>query len=154
MFSLYLEMIANSLLRKPGFSLSNKDFQTNRYLAASRKIENRICTMRESLLGSSSWKGAFLSELKSRPFYNTCDSARKLSSDECCDACGRTSSKSSEKVFYFISDLASLTDYNCVLLDISRGTFLRLQSCLGLCDEMVRSPSFSECFRCLFLYRI
>jgi hypothetical protein len=28
-----------------------------------------ICTSRESLLGSSAWKGEFYEQLKSRPFY-------------------------------------------------------------------------------------
>lgn len=36
---------------------------------ALRKIEGLICTSRESLLGSSAWKGEFYEQLKSRPFY-------------------------------------------------------------------------------------
>jgi hypothetical protein len=36
---------------------------------AIRKIEGLICTSRESLLGSSAWKGEFYEQLKSRPFY-------------------------------------------------------------------------------------
>ena len=40
-----------------------------RYLNAARTVENLICTSRESLIGSSAWKGEFFDALCSRPFY-------------------------------------------------------------------------------------
>jgi hypothetical protein len=42
---------------------------TSQQKTAMRKIEGLICTSRESLLGSSAWKGEFYEQLKSRPFY-------------------------------------------------------------------------------------
>jgi hypothetical protein len=42
---------------------------TSSQKTAMRKIEGLICTNRESLLGSSAWKGDFYDQLKSRPFY-------------------------------------------------------------------------------------
>ena len=40
-----------------------------RFINAPRVVENLICTSRESLIGSSAWKGEFFEELCSRPFY-------------------------------------------------------------------------------------
>lgn len=42
---------------------------TSQHKTAIRKIEGLICTSRESLLGSSAWKGEFYEQLKTRPFY-------------------------------------------------------------------------------------
>jgi hypothetical protein len=45
-----------------------------RYLAAAKLIEDRMCTVRESLVGSGAWSGKgkdFTWELQQRPFYTT-----------------------------------------------------------------------------------
>ena len=71
--------------------------------SAARTVENLICTSRESLIGSSVWKGEFFTELTTRPFYdvsytpNTNVASRTVLPDdrgkerglERCDACGR-----------------------------------------------------------------
>ena len=61
-----------------------------KFLAASRQIENLICTSRESLLGSGAWNKEFVAELQSRPFYSVENiSAQKVLGR--CLACNRTS---------------------------------------------------------------
>ncbi len=68
----------------------------SRLLSAARQFENKLCTMRESLLASGAWAGGgseFASELQKRPFYITGPQADMLKdcSDERCAACNRTS---------------------------------------------------------------
>lgn len=74
----YVEMLGTAVLAE--------DFEEYRSLTASvrmrsaaRKVQNLICTTRESLLGSGAWRGEFLKELKSRPFYQTEDVSRSAS---------------------------------------------------------------------------
>jgi hypothetical protein len=67
------------VLTDPVFALSLTDNRAthtegggnvrNKYLNAARVVENLICTSRESLIGSSAWRGEFFDELCSRPFY-------------------------------------------------------------------------------------
>jgi hypothetical protein len=73
------------------------------YFSAVRHIENRICTHRESLLGSSAWRSDFLEELQTRPFYMTrkrasCESSGLSCSDDKCEACGRSSQQPDHQV--------------------------------------------------------
>lgn len=50
----------------------------SKFLNAARVVENLICTSRESLIGSSSWRGEFFDELCGRPFYTVLDVCKEL----------------------------------------------------------------------------
>ena len=85
-----------------GNAVSNEEkARIEEHRRAARTVENLICTSRESLLGSSVWRGEFFQELTTRPFYNVsfhdcCSSRGHVPDDrgkerglERCDACGR-----------------------------------------------------------------
>lgn len=87
-----------------GMSVSRSEKERiQSHCSAARTVENLICTSRESLLGSSVWKGEFFHELRSRPFFditysrtheprgNKADDRGKVRGLERCDACGRES---------------------------------------------------------------
>lgn len=84
--TLYLDMMARILTNSPVSSTSSHsstpkrskshllservaEIITTEHKEAMRKIEGLICTSRESLLGSSAWKGDFYEQLRTRPFY-------------------------------------------------------------------------------------
>lgn len=95
-----------------GVSLSEQErICIRNHLRASRTVENLICTSRESLLGSSVWKGEFFQELTTRPFHDVrLDRSGTLHDASCsmdhadergrekglerCDACGRENKSS------------------------------------------------------------
>lgn len=90
-----------------GMALSRADqTRVQEHRRAARTVENLICTSRESLLGSSVWRGEFFRELTTRPFYNVtfrdcCSSSGHMPDDrgkerglERCDACGRENKSS------------------------------------------------------------
>lgn len=94
-------------LRGKGLKVSQAEKERiQKHHSAARSVENLICTSRESLLGSSVWKGEFFRELTTRPFYDVkfhdcCsgsssgqrgrDDRGKERGLERCDACGRES---------------------------------------------------------------
>ena len=93
----YIELLARSHLKSDAIETIMNDPSReihNRLLSAARQIENKICTMRESLLGSGAWAGGgskFAKELQSRPFYLPGAQVNTLGNDEKCAACNRTS---------------------------------------------------------------
>jgi hypothetical protein len=96
----YVELLARAHLR-PEFIreiLEKKKQPANaRLLSAARQLENKMCTMRESLLASGAWSGGgseFARELSCRPFYITgarVDMLKDSGCDERCAACNRVS---------------------------------------------------------------
>jgi len=95
----YIELLARSHLKNNAISeiLAKPSVHAHsRLLSAARQIENKICTMRESLLASGAWAGGgseFAQELQQRPFYITGPKGDMLKdcSDERCAACNRVS---------------------------------------------------------------
>ena len=87
---LYLEMLAQSMLDKDFLKRCQTHPYENdnpSYAMASRNIENRISTCRESLLGSGAWRQEFMSELQFRPFYQVTQSNIP---EEKCSVCNRS----------------------------------------------------------------
>ena len=75
-----------------------KEQKYSRFLAAARQIENKICTVRESLLGSGAWAGGgseYAHEISERPFYQVTDAPGCWEEDHSewprCSACNRAS---------------------------------------------------------------
>jgi hypothetical protein len=107
----YSDAIDNALHTGGAALRRSEQERIQEHRSAARTVENLICTSRESLLGSSVWKGEFFHELTTRPFYNVsfCDSlshhdhtcSRGIADDrgkerglERCDACGRENKSS------------------------------------------------------------
>lgn len=70
-----------------------ESFQAHR--RSSRTVENLICTSRESLCGSSAWRGDFYQQLSTRPFFTVQfhgAGSSHIQAAERCDACGRVNS--------------------------------------------------------------
>ena len=105
-FEAYLELLARvqldenfleSIMNKP------KDSKNRRLLAASKQIEDKLCTIRESLLGSGAWSGGgkdLLREIQQRPFYIPGPRV-DASHDERCDACNRASQSDPVLIYLF-----------------------------------------------------
>jgi hypothetical protein len=103
----YIELLARSHLNNDAIQNIMEDPSLpahSRLLSASRQIENKICTMRESLLGSGAWAGGgstFARELQTRPFYVPGGQIDALGdNDEKCAACNRTSKTQSPYAVY------------------------------------------------------
>jgi hypothetical protein len=83
-----------------------------RYLAAARQLEDKMCTVRESLLGSGAWAGKgkeFTWDLQQRPFYATdasnydrlMGSHAEYGDYGVCAACARPSKIPPQNVYLF-----------------------------------------------------
>lgn len=112
----YIELLARAHLNSDAIEEITKEPSlpaNNRLLSASRQIENKICTMRESLLGSGAWAGggsAFARELQCRPFYIPGGQMDSLGYDEKCAACNRTSKSSLPFAIYLFGAIYDAKD--------------------------------------------
>lgn len=100
---LYVEMMALAFLDSDFLKKCQTnpyDVDAHAYASVSRQIENRLCTNRESLLGSGAWRQDFMTELQFRPFYmvSYCGS---LESSERCSICNRSAQNANQKVHLF-----------------------------------------------------
>lgn len=109
-----------------------------RYLAAAKHVEDRICTVRESLVGSGAWSGKgkdFTWELQRRPFYTTDASSvdRLRESVEgagadygICAACARQNKIAPNIVFLFGAEYDARAVWNRKQwhLEMPEGVFL------------------------------
>ena len=89
-FELYLEMLARSVADKgfrEGMRKNPMSVRYGRYSNAKKKLEDLICTKRESLLGSMQWKLLWVQELRGRPKFEFFDILGKR--PDRCQVCGR-----------------------------------------------------------------
>eukprot|EP00624_Nannochloropsis_granulata_P004388 evm.model.NODE_31868_length_15142_cov_18.426628.5 len=89
-FVLYLEMLARSVADpafREGMRKNPMGERYGRFSNAKKKLEDLICTKRESLLGSMQWKLLWVEELRGRPRFEFFDILGER--PDRCQVCGR-----------------------------------------------------------------